>query len=66
MCADECEIITVGCSILKIRKGQVRERLVSTLEDMQIPSGTGPNVHRSKRPMRMQHPLYIFYGKVFV
>ena len=36
---------TEGCS------KQVRERMVSTLEQMQVPNGTGPGVRRSKRPL---------------
>ena len=28
---------------------QVQERMVSTLEQMQVPNGTGPGVRRSKR-----------------
>ena len=30
---------------------QVQERMVSTLEQMQVPNGTGPGVRRSKRPL---------------
>ena len=30
---------------------QVQERMVSTLEHMQVPNGTGPGVRRSKRPL---------------
>ena len=29
---------------------QVQERMSSTLEQMQVPNGTGPGVWRSKRP----------------
>ena len=29
----------------------VQERMVSTLEQMQVPNGTGPGVRRSKRPL---------------
>ena len=29
---------------------QAQERMVSTLEQMQVPNGTGPGVRRSKRP----------------
>ena len=30
---------------------QAQERIVSTLEQMQVPNGTGPGVRRSKRPL---------------
>ena len=30
---------------------KVQERIFSTLEQMQVPSGTGPDVQRSKRPL---------------
>ena len=30
---------------------QVQERMVSTLEQTQVPNGTGPDVRRSKRPL---------------
>ena len=30
---------------------QVQERMVSTLEQMQVPNGTGPGVRMSKRPL---------------
>ena len=34
----------------KVRR-QVQERMVSTLEQMQVPNGTGPGVRRSNRPL---------------
>ena len=30
-------------------------RMVSTLEQMQVPNGTGPSVRRSKRPLLASH-----------
>ena len=33
--------------------------MVSTLEQMQVPNGTGPGVRRSKRPL-----LAMFYGNL--
>ena len=32
---------------------QVLERLVSTLEHMQVPKGTGPGVQRNERPLKL-------------
>ena len=40
---------TEGCS--KLKRSEVQERMVSTLEQMQVPNGTGPGVRRSKRPL---------------
>ena len=34
---------------------QGQEKIVSTLEQMQIPNGTGPGVWRSKRPLLTSH-----------
>ena len=57
---------TEGCSKLKrsvhmtrqnrestkgYSRWKVQERMVSTLEQMQVPNGTGPGVRRSKRPL---------------
>ena len=48
------EVQIEGCSKLKRYvdiQWQVQERMVSTLEQMQVPNGTGPCVRRSKRPL---------------
>ena len=43
---------TEGCSKLKRSvEWQVQEGMVSTLEQMQVPDGTGPGVRRSNRPL---------------
>ena len=56
---------TKGCSKFKVRKRDKfrRDLLVSILEHMQIPNGTGPGVWGSKCPLfGMPHQLQIFYG----
>ena len=43
---------TEGCSKLKRSVDMTSSgRMVSTLEQMQVPNGTGPGVRRSKRPL---------------
>ena len=43
---------TEGCSKLKRSVDMTSsEKMVSTLEQMQVPNGTGPGVRRSKRPL---------------
>ena len=43
---------TEGCSKLKKSVDITRSgKMVSTLEQMQVPNGTGPGVRRSKRPL---------------
>ena len=43
---------------------KVQERMVSTLEQMQVPNGTGPGVRRSKRPLLVAVPVAMFYGNL--
>ena len=38
--------------------------MVSTLEQMQVPNGTGPGVRRSKRPLWLAAPVAMFYGNL--
>ena len=38
--------------------------MVSTLEQMQVPNGTGPGVRRSKRPCWLAAPVAMFYGNL--
>ena len=42
---------TEGCSKLKRSVDKFSKRMVSKLEQMQVPNGTGPGVRRSKRPL---------------
>ena len=35
----------------KVRRHDKFRKVVSTLEQMQVPNGTGPGVRRSKRPL---------------
>ena len=38
--------------------------MVSTLEQMQVPNGTGPGVRRSKRPLLASRTRCSFYGNL--
>ena len=38
--------------------------MVSTLEQMQVPNGTGPGVRRSTRPLWASRPVAMFYGNL--
>ena len=38
--------------------------MVSTLEQMQVPNGTGPGVRRSKRPLLASRTVSMFYGNL--
>ena len=38
--------------------------MVSTLEQMQVPNGTGPGVRRSKRPLLASRTRCNFYGNL--
>ena len=38
--------------------------MVSTLEQMQVPNGTGQGVRRSKRPLLAAAPVAMFYGNL--
>ena len=38
--------------------------MVSTLEQMQVPNGTGPGVRRSKRPLLASRTVAMFYGNL--
>ena len=40
--------------------------MVSILEQMQVPNGTGPGVRRSKRPLLVQYYGLFRYGIVMV
>ena len=36
--------------------------MVSTLEQMQVPNGTGPGAQRSKRPLLATAPVAMLFG----
>ena len=42
--------VTVKAGLTVEVPREVQERMVSTLDQMQVPNGTGPGVRRSKRP----------------
>ena len=44
---------------------QAQKRLVSTIEHMQVPNGTGPGVWRSKRPLNNIQLLFDLFRVMF-
>ena len=56
---------TEGCSKLKRSVDMTSSgKMVSTLEQMQVPNGTGPGVRRRKRPLLASRTGATFYGNL--